>query len=286
MGVYTGTADLVEELITPPEGDPYLETLRTPIEDLCYQIKGHLETEGWIIPYSVFDHPEISSSRPATFAKSTVSYGPFVRFRPYPTTNKLEFRTSTEFGIVSFTTTAWNTQPDSSTNFYLNLYDGPMPYWLVVNKRRMLIIVNADDRWSMAYCGHHMSFRTPKSDPNPIFISGNGTSSTAEDTQSPNFVNGMYHQGPDNYAGALTFGSLGDEFSTGVNLDESYNLYQLAFQRSDIDRLSGGELEGVFKVNGTGLASGDTITVGADSYLVVQDHMLTGPGDFYAIRLV
>jgi hypothetical protein len=47
-----------------------------------------------------------------------------------------------------------------------------------------------------------------------------------------------------------------------------------------------GELDGVLATSGQAIASEDTLTVGADSYLVVQNVFRTGRNQYCAVKLV
>lgn len=252
MTVYTGTAILTAE--------------DTRIENLCRKMKEHLETEGWEIISSDFNPPEPVTTTPATHVKSTISYGPYILFHPYPTFNKLQMKFTSPAGAFPI----WTTLTASAD----------MPYWFVVNKRRFLLVVNVNGNYSFAYAGFYLSYSSPKYNPQPVMVAGNAGQNTPEtsgSTLNPQYTSRVINGSVINGSAGLSFGYTQ---SNGINLDGSYNLFPWRFSSYGTIH----ELDGIFKVGGSsGLASEDIITVGADNYLVFQNFASTT--DFYAIRL-
>ena len=208
---------------------------------------------------------------------------------------------------------SWSTQFNVSGNQYLTLTNADMTYWFIANGRRVIIVAKVSTVYVAAYLGWYLPYATPTEFPYPAFIGANhGTWNTR--WSSANFNNSNFWN-PTTNAASLRhidgqwlrirnrFQSGGESFDSIHNVWPWENIPHFNFESVRNDLSSGyalypailhsaheganvyGELDGVFAVSGFGNFSEDTITVGGDTYLVVQSVHHTGRGDYAALKL-
>lgn len=203
----------------------------------------------------------------------------------------------------------FDTQPGTSPPSNLPLWDSSIPYWIIVNGRRFILIAKVSTTYHTLYAGFTLPYATSAEMPYPIFI---GTSASA----AVRWSDGTYRLGSfwdptddscylRHFDGAwVTIANYNDLITTqrqeltsnvinpfekdyflGVNDDGTYGLIPAVIHANYSGGNVYGELEGVFFVSGFSNAAEDIVEIGADDYLVVQSAYRTGRRDYAAILL-
>lgn len=233
----------------------------------------------------------------------------FIRLRENATTGYFNF------GHGSFIGWQSDTPIESQMNYgerYTLLNDGEIEYHMSANVQRLLLSSRVATTVSeFTYLGFFLPYATPEQYPYPYLNGGNAyessllfsyseTSSSYDYrhrnlqrpicSSSSNCAVTVWHY--TNNVIVLAGGSYTSQamlhpvFSTnaihsgvGQNDDGTYNIipYMIYSNYTGTDIL--GEVDGVYWVTGTGLAFGDTITVGGKDYLVFQNCFRSGHFD-------
>lgn len=211
---------------------------------------------------------------------------------------------------------SFQTQPGASPERHLMMWNQPITYWLVANGRRLVLVYKITTYYGSCYLGHFLPYGTPQQYPYPLavggmtYLSGQRYSTVnAYQNKTPfdpggdgGYVNAalsIYHidgswQGFCNY---YTSGSP-DSYRTGVNhvwphgwewvrnnVDGSYALFPLILNMNSPAINLLGEFDGVYWISGFANGAENTVTIGADTYLVFQDGHRTGAGNYRALKL-
>ena len=211
---------------------------------------------------------------------------------------------------------------DSFTPPELALHDSTMEYWLLVNSRRILMVVKAGTIYEHMYLGFLKAFYTPGQYPYPLFIGGSsffGQSTDSIDGRHSAYWNAnrqtiggrkassgylrtlvgdwlefgnkgisLSVEFPSNEEPAATFPWHNDEMAgIGENLDGTYSVFPSILHHDDSAGLTNmyGQFDGVFAVSSRGIVSEDTITIGGDTYKCFQSTFHTGFNDMCAVIL-
>lgn len=211
---------------------------------------------------------------------------------------------------------AFDAQPGVSRACYLPLWNSTIPYWFIGNGQRLIVIAKVSTVYEIMYVGKILPYGTPTQYPAPILIAaGTGIQATrwssADDrhsnltrprTSSTNLSCGVFNGAgntwleysleasarnvypwPYTWSSDVPASDLLTHFD--VNPDGSYTLepIRLVQEVSGVNLL--GELDGVAFVTGQGNASENTITVGADTWLAVQNVFRTTRDAYCAVKL-
>lgn len=212
----------------------------------------------------------------------------------------------------------WANQPGVSPEVYLTLWNNSIPYTLVANGRRFILIAKISTIFANAYCGFLLPYATSDEYPYPLFIGGNAPagyrwSQTGYFVGSPWDPTGtssgygvscsmlrhydgqwVYFQNYYDASGNRSNNSDTDyniwpwqyfDFQHGNNFDGGYTLYQAIVNARQLGGNVYGDLQGVYFVSGFGNASENVITVDGKNYLVTQNTWRTGRSDYAAILL-
>lgn len=209
---------------------------------------------------------------------------------------------------------AWNDQPGQSLTCAISLWNDPIKYWFIANGRRFIIVAKVSTFYVAGYFGLFLPYATPEQYPYPLFIGGNLA------YYSNAFANSNYSRADgfnSNYWMPLAYGSAqpddataGPSFiywvdggweyfannrgtnviipvstTTRDNIDGGYTLIPHQLLTTIPSKSVAGKLDGSFYVSGFSNGAENIITIGADDYLVVQNVMRNGVGDFAAIAL-
>lgn len=203
---------------------------------------------------------------------------------------------------------AWQDQPGISPDSYMTLWNNSIPYWLIANGRRYIVVAKISTTWVAYYAGFILPYATPSEYPYPIFSGGNANgfdrwSTTSGDdrnfftcgragytsgSQALRHVDGMWLVGAeenDRYFNFQTWPHVGGFTDFVTDLDDGYALTPVILSTDRLGSVVFGEFDGAYHVPGYSQATGDTITIGTDTYLVVQDMFRTGNADYAAIKL-
>lgn len=211
---------------------------------------------------------------------------------------------------------AFAAQPGASRGCYLPLWNSSIPYWFVGNGDRLIVVAKVSTVYQLAYLGKILPYGQPSQYPAPILIAAGtgvaatrwsatadphsnltrprGSSSTscgvfnhvdnawADLTVESNSVARVYPwpwQWHSNYASteAMTY--------IDVNPDGSYTIEpaRLIQEQPSVNLL--GELHGIGFVTGQSNAAENTITVGADTWLVVPNIHRSTRDAYCAVKL-
>lgn len=210
-------------------------------------------------------------------------------------------------------------QPGHSGVTYVTLWDDSLPFWFVANAQRLVVVAKTSTVYAAGYVGKFLPYGTPGEYGQPYFVGGNVAAATTRwsDT-SPNTRNffdpgegarlllpngewvsacnffdqtGESQRSNSAYVWPYAAG-LGDSASAKSrwrelrnNIDGSYALRPLVLlSESPVEDLYG-ELDGVFACSGFSAGSEDTVDVGGDDHLLVQNVFRTERYNYAAVRL-
>lgn len=203
----------------------------------------------------------------------------------------------------------------------LTLWDSSIPYWIIANGRRVIIVAKVSTVYVTAYLGLLNSYMAPGAFPYPLVVAGNlafatepGTtdpswrwSSTLDSNRNfpiPSITISFDHssqillrqttghwRGFDLQDAEPTFGHVwpfayvdtGSSYDWRPNLDGGYPLLPVVL--ADITPNVYGELDGVYATSGFSQGAENTITSGGNEYLVVQNVFRNAKTDFFAVQL-
>ena len=215
-------------------------------------------------------------------------------------------------GAVNYSNAAgyiFSNQPGTSPSGTVPLWNSSIPYWLIANGRRFILIAKVSTTYQSVYAGLYLPYATSSEMPYPMAImcsasgeqrwsAGNYTVSGFWDPIDASSyvrhwdgnwvrISNMQYRTDGNRYGLTDSNSWPWEldYKIGQNQDLSYGLLPCILHSNYSSGNVYGELEGVFFVSGFSNAAEDTITIGADTYLVVQSVYRTGRLDYSAIKL-
>lgn len=186
---------------------------------------------------------------------------------------------------------------------YLTLNDDTaMPFWFIANGRRFICVFKIVNTYVACYCGFYLPYATPSEQPYPI-IAGANTEGPTNLWSRTNYTMGNFYDGPaaggnacghirhfdgswrrvgnfnaSNVASRpgssnsqcrsnLFFENRGDQFI----IQASDNTYPVIPSTLYINGSIYGEYDGVYWTPSRDNATENTVTVGADTYLVIQN---------------
>ena len=204
----------------------------------------------------------------------------------------------------------------------LTLWNSTIPYWLIANGRRVILIAKISTVYVTAYLGFLASYMAPGAFPYPLIVGGNLTLSPEPATTDPSwrwsytgpemrnfaipFASGISAdfvstlqlrltsgawRGFDIYSGDVAFGQMwpfayvdhASLYDWRPNLDGGYPLLPVVLFDSTPNVY--GELDGVHATSGFSQGSENTVTIKGIPYLVVQNVFRNTKADFFAVRL-
>lgn len=194
-------------------------------------------------------------------------------------------------------------QPKKISRNFL-LWNQEIPYWLIANGQRLMVIAKISTVYTMCYLGKFFPYATPNQYPYPVMVAGDSveywarwsdTSKEHSTLQSPKsstvrfyLPNGLNEAvSNDNQNTAKFFpeyNALGDKH-INPNQDGSYSLLPYILYLKTYGGNVLGELDGVYWVTGHNNASENMLTIAGETYLVVQNIHRTSWQDYCAIKL-
>jgi hypothetical protein len=204
----------------------------------------------------------------------------------------------------------------------LTLWNSTIPYWILANGRRVIIVAKVSTVYVSAYLGFMASYMAPGAFPYPLIVGGNlafttepGVTSSSwrwsyagnemrnfaipyasnlsSDSQSQLTLrlSGGQWRGFDCSNSESVYGQVwpyayvdqGGNYDWRPNLDGGYPLLPVVL--ADETPNVYGELDGVHGLSGFSQGSENTVTIGGIPYLVVQNVFRTTKADFFAVRL-
>jgi hypothetical protein len=198
-------------------------------------------------------------------------------------------------GYVSSNT--FETQPGASGMLGVPLHNQSITYWLIANGQRIALAAKVGTPvYESFYIGKFLPYATPSQYPYPVIAAGMLSSASATRFSDTNhsmpykgtrancqmrLVDGVWKQ-PDAWPwnnGALA----GSTYQMRESPTDHYPVLPVVLNDSTPNIY--GELDGIYFVSGFNNAVENTITIGGDTYLVVQDVWRTSHIDYYAMKL-
>lgn len=217
-------------------------------------------------------------------------------------------------GFTGFSTTdTFTAQPGTSLSYYTPFWDQAMRYWIAVNGRRCIVAAQVSTTYHCIHSGLILPYATPAEVPYPLFISGeknaidaynSSTLSGFYDPSEPGVntlpsgalrrVDGVWKETRNNvsttYIGVWPYDPQTSGRNWLLNLEDigdTYPMFPMVLIDQDsvaIDRNLYGVIDGAWGVPGFGLAAEDTLTVGGDTYTVLQNTGRNGRANFWAFK--
>jgi hypothetical protein len=219
---------------------------------------------------------------------------------------------------------AWGAQPGVMQNVFLTLWNAPIPYTFIGNGRRVIIIAKISTFQCSAYLGFINQYASPAQYPYPLAIGGNMAHGqepafnltdwrwSTPDNRNHNFPHSnsvntfgtpanTYQLRLRSPAGVWLSLRAGDNGTYG-----DYNIWPYTGGMGNLQQNLGptaqspilpiilsdstpevyGEFDGVGATSGQNIGAEDLLTVGADSWFVVQDVFRTTRDRYSVARLV
>ena len=215
-------------------------------------------------------------------------------------------------------------EPGVMKDVFVPLWNSPISYWFIANGRRCIMIAKVSTVYCMMYLGFINQYASPSQFPYPLFVGGaqsHGAEPSLTDplwrwsnpgNQNHNFpmgnLNGNFSQArlrtnngvwKNLYAStSLNQGNYIDAADSGIwpyqsgmsniqqNLGAAAQSVVIPIILSGSEPEIYGEFDGIAATSGQGIASEDILTVGGDSWLVVQDVFRTTRDRYCCVRLV
>lgn len=237
--------------------------------------------------YQDFNH----ARRPAVWFKAPgmTGFDPcYINFQLYdrPTNDYYNIAVTGCTGFVG--AAQFDDQPGALTALAIPLWNQPIPYWFSGNGQRVIVSAKVDTAYLSSYAGKMLPFGTPQQYPYPLLIgaplpSASGTRYSDSAVNLPYKGNrttlklrkndGSWIQ-PQSwpYSKTTTFRDTNGAYPLlPITLYDTSNTY--------------GVLDGVHFVTGFGNAVENTVTVGTETHIVLQDVTRNGLSDFFAMRI-
>ncbi len=202
---------------------------------------------------------------------------------------------------------------------HIPLWNSPMDYWIVVNKRRIMFVAKVSTLYVSGYLGYILPYFSSGQFPYPLCIGGTSRSAIRYDSIGTNNTHFVIP-----YSATLRLRNIsGNWLALALPSDSSYlnkagtypyaenasgnngTMYLtttpntggdvfpiqpvLVFQATSANNNKGnifGELEGVYNIGGLVNAVENVVKISGEDYLVVQNVYRTTTGDFWAMKLV
>lgn len=251
--------------------------------------------------------------------------GAYIGFQAYAGTDYYNFLLNGFIGYDAGLTFAAQPGAIGNTELpRLHLWNSATPYWLMVDDRRLLLVAKVATVYESCYLGFIDVFGSPGQFPYPLFIGGTSTAYhgerwSASGVEHAAFFDCAYHtentrgsclmRFPDGFwrtvankqlGGAVDLKRVvwpwGTTSSTAYATASPANIRDNAVDGSYV-RIPAtvlatapttnvwGELRGVFFISAFGNGPENTVTIGADTYLVVPNVNRSGNGDSMAVKL-
>ena len=213
-------------------------------------------------------------------------------------------------GAVSYNAlNSFATQPGTSPAVNLPLWDSSIPYWLIVNGRRFILIAKVSTTYHTLYAGFTLPYATSAEMPYPIYVGASAQSELRwsdgtyklgafwDPTTTSAYLRHFdgawvtiqnYSNGSSNTRSEVTSNVVWPwekDYAIGQNDDGNYGLLPAVIHANYSGGNVYGELDGVYFISGFSAAAEDIAEIGADDYLVVQAAYRTGRRDYAAIKL-
>lgn len=286
----------------------------TDHKDLLTKVKGHLSSgtlgsQAWTILEST------SAAEDCVYMKGPGLSGTdeiYVNFRTVTDVGQDMYNWEIQGAVAYDSQNSYDFQPGQSPLGHCLFWDSTIPYWLIVNGRRFILIAKVSTTYQTCYCGLFLPYATSSEMPYPMCIMTSSGGNVAkirwsagtyqvggfwDPIDGSSYVrhwNGTWVPMANlQYRTDTTLARYSvscvwpweQDYGFGENIDGKYGLLPSVMHSSYGDGNVLGELEGVYFITGFSEGAEDTITIGGDQYLVVQAAYRTGRNDYAAIKL-
>lgn len=177
---------------------------------------------------------------------------------------------------------AWADQPNVSPERHMALWNQPMPYWFAANGRRILVAARVSTRLMLIHLGLVLPYATPGQYPYPLMVMGS-SSDTRWSSVASNLAP-VIHTPAGGWSGYAQLWPVGLALMPSPgNVYPVMRIVISADNNGHQDML--GEIDGLAHVSGYANATENTLTVGASTWLVLQDVAQTGITNYTALKL-
>lgn len=186
---------------------------------------------------------------------------------------------------------SFDQQPGTTAGLGVPCWNQNITYWICANAQRAVVVMKIETVYTMFYLGKIYGYGSPEQYPYPVLAAAPLASAGATRYSSTGYHNPfhpasdacmIYKVGtgfencslfpPDNYLSDQIRDTGGDHALVPLILySTNFNIW--------------GELDGVYYISGWNQAVENTVTIGADTYLVVHDVWRTGFPDYVAVKL-
>ncbi len=179
-------------------------------------------------------------------------------------------------------------------------HNNRIDYWLTVNPQRIALAMKVGTPvYESCYVGKMLPYARPSQYPYPVVCAGmlNGAAATrfSETAHSMGYkgntaalalrTNDAWAQ-PRCYPWGNTFVAGAATTATNTSLRDTGDVYHLLpVELHDNSANLWGALDGIYYISGFNNAVENTVSIGADTYVVIQDVARTGHTDYYALRM-
>ena len=204
------------------------------------------------------------------------------------------FKINTATGYLNSNT--FETQPGTCTTMGVPLWNNSIPYWMVGNGQRLIVIAKIENVYQSFSFGKYLPYATPSQYPYPVYCFGAlptaSTTRYSEVTHVSGFKGtranfkirdaaGVWTQ-PDVYPYASST-QLRNTISSSNTAEGYYGIHSLVLSTSTPNVF--GELQGLYYISGFNNAAENVITTGGKSYAVLRDVWRTGFNDYCILEL-
>ncbi|MGI9277485.1 MAG: hypothetical protein ACR2PT_21885 [Endozoicomonas sp.] len=305
QGTANGHVDLLDKVVS------FLTTNQQLVDDKQNWQVLKTESEGYLRQFFL--------KAPGLSGKEEI----YINFRVFDNKENDRYNWHTRGALGFIENQKFLDQPNLSPKTYSYYWDKAIPYWLVGNGQRVIIVAKISTSYVVSYFGKIIPYGTPKQFPYPLFIGGVGNDSGKRWSDSSNTFDvscvmspgqgcqfytsdGGWRQVRNRYSTSSSDTSYLNLLPTAQggffrarssgwttfkqvqpNPDGSYTLlpFMLATHNNYPSRNVYGELDGLLWVTGTGNAAENIITIDSQDYLVVQNMHRTDWEEYAAVRL-
>jgi len=247
-----------------------------------------------LLPEFMFTADFNHSRRPASWLKAPGLTGLdpcFINFQLYdrPTDDYYNLALTGATGFIG--AADFDNQPGAREALGLTLWNQPIKFWLSANGQRVILTAKVDTVYVSMYAGKINTYGTPGQYPYPLLLAG--PLATASATRYSGSIALPYkgnrgqmvlrdaggvwrtpHAWPytKSYGSTVTFRDVNGAYCLmPIVLHDNYNTY--------------GTLDGLHFITGFGNAVENTLDIGGQEHVVLQDGALNGLADFFTQRI-
>lgn len=202
-------------------------------------------------------------------------------------------------------------QPGASPSVFTAFWDQSIPFWIVVNGRRFIVVGKVSSTYHSLYAGFMLPYATPTEYPYPLFIGGEEDAATVFSNTGANFsffadpqlnsarlrdnigtwngfdneTSGFIAWPLDGALSARDWMAVQQALPSGESVMYPVNLMDSASTTLPLDLSLLGVLDGVYAVSGHTISSETLLTVSAVDHVVIQNIFRVARENFMAIKL-